>query len=96
MLLDFAAVGFIDITGVEELQSLLEEAAGRNIRVAFMGVHLPVKKIFQSSGFWGRIETDLFIETRGDAIAVLFQKLDHTYCREVCPHALFSECPTVK
>jgi SulP family sulfate permease len=96
LLLDFYAVGFIDITGIEELQTLHEEVKRRNLRLAFMGVHLPVKKVLISSGYMDEIEPDLFIEVRGEAITILFQQLDHDYCKNECPYALFYECPTVK
>jgi len=93
LLLDFQAVGFIDITGVVELRALYEELKARNIRLALMGVKSPVKKVFVSSGFMDELEPTLFIENRGEAITVLFHDLFHDYCREICPHQLFYECP---
>jgi len=39
---------------------------------------------------------DRMLEKMGDAIAYLFERLDHDYCRNVCPHKLFHECSTVK
>ena len=96
LLLDFHAVGFIDLTGVDELRGLLEDIRARNIELALMGVHLPVKKVFESSGFMKDLEPDLFIENRGEAITVLFKRLDQGYCKEQCPHELFYECRSVK
>lgn len=96
LLVDFHAVGFIDITGVDELRSLLEDIRAREIELALMGVHLPVKKVFESSGFLEEVKPELFIENRGEAITVLFQRLDHEYCKNSCPHALFYECHSVK
>jgi SulP family sulfate permease len=39
---------------------------------------------------------DRVLEKMGDAIAYLFARLDHDYCRKVCPYKLFQECSTVK
>ncbi|MBW1842208.1 MAG: sulfate permease, partial [Deltaproteobacteria bacterium] len=40
LLIDFQAVGFIDITGVDELRVLVDDLKERDIRLAFMGVHI--------------------------------------------------------
>jgi len=96
LLLDFQAVGFIDVTGMVELRALHEELKSRCIRLALMGVNLPVKKVFVSSGFMDELEPTLFIENRGEAIKVLFQSLFHDYCKRLCPHKLFFECPDKK
>jgi SulP family sulfate permease len=96
LLLDFQAVGFIDITGIDELRVLLDEVKERNMRVAFMGVHLPVKQVFESSGLLTELESGHLIENRGYAISFLFEQIDHGYCKNVCPYELFLECPTVK
>lgn len=96
LLLDFQAVGFIDITGIDELRVLLDEVKERGARLAFMGVHLPVKQIFESSGFLKELQPGHLIENRGDAITFLFQHIDHGYCKDVCPYELFHECSTIK
>ncbi|MES0446713.1 MAG: sulfate permease, partial [Desulfobacterales bacterium] len=77
LLLDFQAVGFIDITGIDELRVLLDEVKERGARLAFTGVHLPVKQIFESSGFLKELQPGHLIENRGDAITFLFQHIDH-------------------
>jgi len=96
LLVDFEAVGFIDITGVDELRALLEELEIRKVGLALMGVHLPVKQVFKSSGFIEQLNTDHMFERREIAIATLFQGIDHDYCKNVCPYRLFHECWTVK
>jgi SulP family sulfate permease len=96
LLLDFQAVGFIDITGIDELRVLLDEVKERGVRLAFTGVHLPVKQIFESSGFLKELQPGHLIENRGDAITFLFQNIDHGYCRNDCPYELFHECSTIK
>lgn len=96
LLLDFQAVGFIDITGIDELRVLIDEAKEKKVQVAFMGVHIPVRQVFESSGLMEELQAGHLIENRGEAISFLFQRLDHEYCKNVCPYALFHECPTVK
>jgi len=102
VLLDFQAISFIDMTGIEELRSLKEELEGRNIRLALMAIHRPVMQIFETSGFIHDLEASCYFEKtwdnehRGDAISQLFTELDHGYCRAQCPYCLFPECQTVK
>ncbi|MBW2634095.1 MAG: SulP family inorganic anion transporter [Deltaproteobacteria bacterium] len=96
LLLDFQAVGFIDITGVVELRGLHEDLKRRNIRLALMGVKLPVKEVLSSSGFMDELEQTFFIKNRGEAITIIFKFLYHDYCTKSCPHQLFYECPVDK
>jgi SulP family sulfate permease len=96
LLLDFQAVGFIDITGIEELRVLLEEVKSRDIQLALIGVHLPVKEVFKSSRFLEELTPAFLIENRGDAITILFEQINHEYCKNVYPHSLFMECARVK
>ncbi len=51
LLLDFESIAFIDISGVEELFGLLDELKKRDIEMAFLYVHLPVKKVLESTNF---------------------------------------------
>lgn len=96
LLLDFQAVGFIDITAVDELRVLHDEIKAGNIKLALMTVHFPVKKVFESSGFLAEINTEYLFEKREEATAFLFKHLDHDYCKKQCPYELFFECPSVK
>jgi len=96
LLLDFESIAFMDISGVDELFGLLDELKARNIEMAFLYVHLPVKKVLENTGFLDRVGRDRVKEKMGEAIAYLFERLDHGYCRNVCPYKLFHECSTVK
>ena len=64
--------------------------------MAFLYVHLPVKKVLESTNFLDMVGRDRVQEKMGEAIAYLFERLDHDYCRNVCPYKLFHECSTVK
>ncbi len=96
LLLDFQGVGFIDITGVDELSSLYDELRGRGMELALMSVHLPVLEVLESSSFIKTLKPGHLIENRGDAIKVLFNKIDHDYCKNICPYELYFECSSVK
>ena len=96
LLLDLQSLGFIDITGVDELRSLYDEVKLRGIQVAFMSVHTTVMKVLKNSGFIDELSSDYLFEERGGAISSLFNKIDHQYCKKECPYELFNECPTVK
>jgi SulP family sulfate permease len=96
LLLDFESIAFIDISGVDELFGLLEELKEKKIELAFLYVHLPVKKVLESTNFLYVVGEDRVLEKMGDALAYLFARLDHDYCRKVCPYKLFQECSTVK
>jgi len=89
-------MSFIDITGIDELKVLMEDVKSRNFNTAFMGVRQPVMQTFKQSGLLKDIEPELLIENRGDAITVLFRKIDHEYCKNKCPFELFHECSSVK
>ncbi len=102
LLLDFQAVGFIDLTGIDELRALNDELRSRNIKLAMMAVHRPVMEAFERSGFVNEVDSGCLIDSsclmehKGEAITRLFAGLDHDYCRDKCPYALFHECHTVK
>jgi SulP family sulfate permease len=96
LLLDFQAVAFIDITGIDELRVLNKEIKERNIQLALMDVRIPVAEALERAGFIQELGADYLIEQRGEAISILFKEIDHDYCKDVCPYALFYECWTVK
>ena len=96
LLLDFEAMAFIDLTGVDELRALHEEVSGQGIQLALMYVDHPVMEVLKSSGFLEEIDPGYIIDNRGKAVTALFKELDHAYCKNVCPLELFFECSTVK
>jgi sulfate permease, SulP family len=96
LVLDLQVMGFIDLTGVDELRSLLEDVRSRGAELALTDVHLPVKQALETAGFLEEMNPEYLIDNRRKAIAFLFQHLDYDYCKGVCPYELFMECPTVK
>lgn len=96
LLLDLQGVGFIDLTGVDELSTLLDEVKQRKMEMAIMSVHLPVMGVMKSSGMINLIKPGFLIENRAEAITFLVKLLDHDYCKNVCSYTLFYECPSLK
>jgi len=96
LLLDFQAVGFIDITGIDELRVLKEELSAREIFLVLIGVHQPVKQVMQSAGFLDDLQSRCLFDDWNEAISEMFMRLNHQYCKNKCPHQLFYECKTVK
>ena len=96
LLLDLQSMAFIDITGVEELRSLKEEIGAKGVSLAMMEIRQPVHRVLESAGFLEELDARHVLKKRGDAYMVLFQEIDHDYCRQQCPYALFNECHTVK
>jgi len=96
LLVDLQAIGFIDLTGIDELKRLIETCSRRKVRVAFMSIHAPVMETFRRSGLVDAVDRDFLIANRGEAIGTLFAELDHAYCRDFCPYSLFYECAAKK
>ena len=94
--MDFQAVGFIDITGTDELRVLNDELKTRRIQLALMNVHLPVIQVFKSSGFIKEVNPEFIITNEAQAITPLFPHFDHSYCKEICPYEIFFECSGFK
>lgn len=96
LLLDFQAVSFIDITGIDELKYLKEELQEKGLKIAISDLHQPVLEAFLRAGFTREIEDDFLQKNKHQAISFLIAKIDHDYCRESCPFSLFHECPELK
>lgn len=96
LLLDFQGIGFIDMTGIDDLSLLVEELASMGILVRFTYVQESVYEALQRSGFLSNWGPEMIVATKGEAIASMFAQIDHTYCQTVCPHAIYAECHTVK
>lgn len=96
LLMDLQAMAFIDITAIEELRSMKEDLQALGTELALMEIRLPVREVLQRSGFWQEINEELCLQKRGNAYQILFNLIDHEYCRTQCPYALFTECHTIK
>lgn len=96
VLIDFQGMGFIDVTGVDELKVLLEELKERGVQLVLAGVHAPVMKVLEKSGFMKELGSSNLFFSKGIAFGHIIERLDHEYCKGVCPYSLFKECAEVK
>ncbi|MDP2211843.1 MAG: SulP family inorganic anion transporter [Candidatus Aquicultor sp.] len=96
VLLDMEAVNHIDATGVDELTSLLTEIKARGLELHFANIKQPVKEVLTNSTFIKLLEHTCCLDSKGDSIAMLFETLDHDFCKNRCPHQVFEECAAVK
>lgn len=94
--LDFESVAFIDITAIEEIRIFKEDIKNMGIQFVVIGVHEPVMRVFKSTGFYDELDPDLMYENRQSLINGLCGKIDHSYCRNVCPYTLFVQCIDIK
>jgi high affinity sulfate transporter 1 len=68
VLLDFAAVTFIDISASDELSGLIKELQGRGISVAFARVRDAVRDDMRLAGIEALVKPDDFYERTTDAV----------------------------
>ncbi len=94
--IDLEAVNYLDATGVEELREVFAEGRKLHIEVALAHVKAPVKAVLEGSGLLEAVGEQTLKPSKGKAISQLVPLIDHQYCREVCPHAVFDECWAVK
>ena len=85
VLLDFKAVAFIDITGVDELRRFMDELRARGIVMIIVSLHRPVRQVFSSSGFLREIGEDAIFTSYHGTIDSIRDKLDHSACGKKCP-----------
>ena len=96
LLLDMQAVGFVDLTAIDEIGALREELNANGFQLAFCDMHLPVRQAFERSNLTKEAEANIILENQDQAISHLVRFIDHGYCKATCPHALFRECPNLK
>jgi SulP family sulfate permease len=96
LLIDFQGMGFIDITGVDELKVLHDELRERKVQLVLAGIPAPVMEVLKKSGFMKELGFSNVYYSKRIALSEMFQRLDHGYCKDLCPYSLFKECPTVK
>ncbi len=96
LVLDMKGVGFIDITGAEELSRMVHELKGRRVGLAMVGLHLPVQKICAAVGLIEQMGPERLFVSYQDAVATLVSSIDLDLCRERCPHRVFDPCAELK
>ena len=87
LLLDFKGVGFIDITGVDELRILLDDLRTRNVELILISLHLPVRQVFASTGLLQELGEQHIFTSYHEAMESLQGHLDHDACCRECPYS---------
>ncbi len=87
VLLDFKGVGFVDLTGVDELRGLHHELVERGLGLRIVSLHLPVRQVFESSGFLVELGEDTIHASYHEAMERLRLHLDHDLCGKRCPYS---------
>ncbi len=85
VLLDFKGVGFMDITGVDELNALLEDLRAKGMQMHIVSLHLPVHQVFVSTGFLQDLGEDAIHTSYHEAMAAISTDMDHDLCGVDCP-----------
>jgi SulP family sulfate permease len=96
MIVDLEGVGFIDLTGVDELRRLKDELKQSECKLVLERVRAPVLQVFKSSGFLDEISPKNMFSRQLTALSHVLDNVDHTYCKDACSHALFVECERLK
>lgn len=96
VLMDMEAVNKIDATGIDEMKELISEMRKMGIELYIANVHKPVREVLQNSGIMTMLEQTRCLKSKAESITLLFNKLDHKYCKEKCPYTVFWECETIK
>ncbi len=96
VLVDMEAVNKIDATGIDELKELIREMRKIGVELYIANVHKPVREVLHNSGIMTILEQTRCLKSKAESITLLFNKLDHKYCKETCPHNVFWECETIK
>lgn len=96
VLIDMEAVNKIDATGIDEIKELIREMRKMGVELYIANVHKPVREVLHNSGIMTILEQTRCLKSKAESITLLFNKLDHKYCKEKCPHTVFWECETIK
>ncbi len=96
VLIDMEAVNKIDATGVDEMKELIREMRKLGVEMYIANVHMPVRDVLHNSGIMTLLEQTRCLKSKAESITLLFNKLDHKYCKNTCPYSIFWECETVK
>lgn len=96
VLMDMEAVNKIDATGIDEMKELISEMRKMGVELYIANVHKPVREVLHNSSIMTTLEQKRCLKSKAESITLLFNKLDHKYCKEKCPYRVFWECETIK
>jgi SulP family sulfate permease len=96
VLMDFEAVSSLDTTGVDELSALIKDMEQYRVELYIANVHASVREVLNRSIYMKLLKRKCCLNSKGESITLLFNKIDHKYCKDTCPYSVFWECETVK
>jgi SulP family sulfate permease len=96
VIIDGESINHIDATAIDVLSEFIENLESRGIRLYFVNLKTPVREILTRAGIFEIIGEDRVVPSKGSVVRRLFELIDHNYCREECPYAVFDECYEVK
>jgi SulP family sulfate permease len=88
VILDMAAVYYMDTSGIDALKDLIEELHKKNVKLLLIHVEDEVLDAIAKEGLIEQLEVH---ETKKEAISSAFKYLDKSICKE-CDKDIFSEC----
>ena len=78
------------------MKNLAEDLNREGIGLSLVNVKAPVNETLQASDFIDLLSLKKIANSKSEAITLLFNKIDHDYCRKKCPYKVFWECETIK
>jgi len=96
VLIDMEAVNYIDATGSQALIRLINTLKDMGVETAFANIGCDVYLLLENVEFDKYVDHNLVFDSKGHSIKELIRKVDHEYCRNVCPYTIFRECKEIK
>lgn len=91
VILRFAKVLYMDVTGAASLSSVVRSLKAKEITVLVTGIQPKVEAVLKKTGLYDEIEERSFFTHTGDAIDAALSQLELSVCRG-CQHFAFKEC----
>ena len=96
VVIDGESINHMDATAIDVLREFIEDLQTKGIEIYFVNLKTPVREILARAGIFAMIGEDRVLASKGSAVKRLFELIDHGYCKEECPYAVFEECYNVK
>lgn len=89
------AITLIDMAGAELLEKQAKLWKSRGGRIYFCSLRLQARNFLERGGYNKTIGTDVFFETKEEAIREIYSRLNAEQCT-ACEHRIFLECNGIK
>jgi SulP family sulfate permease len=94
LLLVFSGINFIDMAGADFLAELVRKELAEGGKLYLYDIKKPVCEEIQQEGYLDLIGAQNIFESKGEAIAEIFTRLDKKICA-TCTARIFLECMTL-